>query len=33
MTSSWSLFKALSWPRFKQMNLLIGIEAFSGDCY
>ena len=29
MTSSWSLFKALSWPRFKQMSLLIGIEALA----
>lgn len=29
MTSSWSLFKALSWPRFKQMSLLVGIEALA----
>ncbi|MCM2587238.1 ABC transporter permease [Lactiplantibacillus plantarum] len=29
MTSSWSLFKALSWPRFKQMSLLLGIEALA----
>lgn len=29
MTNSWSLFKALSWPRFKQMNLLVGVEIIA----
>ncbi|EQM53454.1 ABC transporter permease [Lactiplantibacillus plantarum EGD-AQ4] len=29
MTNSWSLFKALSWPRFRQMNLLVGVEIIA----
>jgi len=29
MTSSWSLFKAFSWPRFMRMNLLLGLELLA----
>lgn len=29
MTSSWSFFKALSWPRFIRMNLLFGLEMLA----